>query len=162
MRRLVSTVFAFTTLSASMAAQAPVPTTTHPDFAGTWTLDPKNSAGMGVPQAMTLRITKDAKLMTFARVATTPTGEQRSTLMVKLDGSPTKNTVGTQGLTVDLNLAASWDGPTLVVKTAAIIAGQPLNQTDRWSLSPDGKTLHMDMSVVGPQVGSAKLTFTKQ
>jgi hypothetical protein len=162
MRRLVSTVFAFTTLSASMAAQAPAPAATHPDLAGTWLLDTKNSAGMGVPQSMTLRITTDAKFVTFARVAATPVGEQRSTLMVKLDGSPTKNTVGTQGMTVDLNLTASWDGPTLVVKTASSIAGQPLNQTDRWTLAPDGKTLRMEMSVAGPQTGSAKLTFTKQ
>jgi hypothetical protein len=65
-------------------------------------------------------------------------------------------------MTVDLNLTASWDGPTLVVKTATSIAGQAMNQTDRWSLAPDGKTLRMEMSVVGPQVGSAKLTFTKQ
>lgn len=162
MRRLVSTVFAFTTLSAATAAQTPAPATAHPDLAGTWILDTKNSAGMGIPQSMTLRITTDAKFMTFARVAATQMGEQRSTLIVKLDGTPTRNTIGTQGMTVDLNLTASWDGPTFVVKTATSIAGQPMNQTDRWSLAPDGKTLRMEMSVVGPQVGSAKLTFTKQ
>jgi hypothetical protein len=162
MRRL-STVFAFIAVSASLAAQAPAPAATRPDFAGTWNLDPKNSAGVGVPKAMTLRIANDAKVMTFARVATMPTGgEQRSTLMVKLDGSPTKNTIGTQGLTFDLDLAASWDGPTLVVKTTAQIGGQPLEQTDRWSVSPDGKTLHLDTSVTAPQAATAKLTFTKQ
>ena len=123
MRRLVSTVFAFTTLSAATAAQTPEPATAHPDLAGTWILDTKNSAGMGIPQSMTLRITSDAKFMTFARVAATQMGEQRSTLMVKLDGSPTRNTIGTQGMTVDLNLTASWDGPMLVVKTATSIAG---------------------------------------
>jgi len=162
MRRLVSTVFALTTLSATMAAQAPAHAATRPDLTGTWTLDPKNSAGMGVPQAMTLRITKDAKLITFAKVATLPMGEQRSLTMAKLDGSATRNTIGTQGLTVDFNLAASWDGPTLVVKTTANIGGQPLNQVDRWTLSPDGKTLRQEMVVISPQPGQAKLTFTRQ
>jgi hypothetical protein len=162
MRRLVSTVFAFTTLSAPMAAQAPAPAATHPDFAGTWTLDPKNSQGMGVPQAMTLRVTRDAKFITFARVATMPAGQQRSTLIVNLDGSPTKNTIGTQGITVDLSLTAAWDGPALVVTTTANVGGQPLNQTDRWTVSPDGKTLHLDTTVTSPQSGTARLTFAKQ
>ncbi len=162
MRRLVSIVFALTTLSATLAAQAPAHAATHPDLTGTWTLDAKRSEGMGVPQAMTLRVTKDAKLITFAKVATLPTGEQRSLLMAKLDGSATRNTIGTRGLTVDLDLAASWDGPTFVVKTTANIGGQTLNQIDRWTVSPDGKTLRQETVVITPQAGQAKLTFTKQ
>lgn len=162
MRRLVSTLFALTTLAATTAAQAPAHGATHPDLTGTWTLDPKNSAGMGVPQSMTLRITKDTKLITFAKVFATPAGDQRSLLMAKLDGSATRNTLGTQGITVDFDLAASWDGPTLVVKTTANVAGQALNQVDRWTLSADGKTLHQDTIITSPQPGQAKLTFIRQ
>jgi hypothetical protein len=112
---------------------------------------------------MTLKAAKDSKLMTINRVGMTEMGEQRSTIMVNLDGSPTKNTVTTQGAAVDLYLSASWDGPVLVVKTKASIGGQPLDQTDRWALDAKGKTLRLSTTLTGGgQTKTQTLVFEKQ
>jgi len=162
MRRFVPIVFAFATLAAPVAAQGPS-AAAHPDFVGTWKLDPKKSEGTGLPLSMTLKAAKDAKVMTINRTGTTEQGEQRSLLIVNLDGSPTKNTVTTQGASVDLNLTASWDGPVFVVKTKANIGGQPLDQTDRWTLGANGKTLHIATTLTGGgQTKTQTLAFDKQ
>jgi hypothetical protein len=162
MRRFVQMMFALATLAAPLAAQKPA-AAAHPDFVGTWKLDPKKSVGAGLPLSMTLKAAKDAKVMTINRVGMTEAGEQRSTLFVNLDGSPTKNTVTTQGASVDLFLTVSWDGPALVVKTKANIGGQPLDQTDRWTLDADGKTLRIATILIGGgQTKTQTLAFEKQ
>jgi hypothetical protein len=162
MRRFVPMVFALATLTTSAAAQGSA-AAAHPDFVGTWKLDPKKSEGAGLPLSMTLKAAKDAKVMTINRVGMTDVGEQRSTLMVNLDGSPTKNTVTTQGASVDLFLTASWDGPALLVKTKASIGGQPLDQTDRWTQDAKGKTLRIATTLTGGgQTKTQTLVFEKQ
>ena len=95
MRRFVPMVFAFATLAAPVAAQGAAPAA-HPDFVGTWKFDPKKSEGAGLPISMTLKAAKDAKVMTINRTGMTEQGEQRSLVIVNLDGSPTKNTVTTR------------------------------------------------------------------
>jgi hypothetical protein len=162
MRRFVPIVFALATLSVPLAAQGPS-AAAHPDFSGTWKLDPKKSEGVGVPQSMTLKVSKDSKVLSFTRNATTSAGEQGSTMIVNLDGSPTKNTLVTQGLSVDLILKASWDGPAFVIKTNANIGGQVLDQTDRWTLDPNGTTMHIQTTTTGAnQTMSLKMTLEKQ
>jgi len=162
MRRFVPIVFALATLSVPLAAQGPS-AAAHPDFAGTWKLDPKRSEGAGVPISMTLKVSKDAKVLSFSRSATTQAGEQGSTMIVNLDGSPTKNTLVTQGVSIDLILKSSWEGPAFVIKTNANIGGQVLDQTDRWTLDPDGKTMHIQTTTAGAnQTASLKLTLAKQ
>jgi hypothetical protein len=161
MRRFVPMAFALAALAGPVAAQGPA--TAHPDFVGTWKLDPKKSEGVGVPLAMTLKVSKDSKVLSFTRSATTPAGEQGSTMIVNLDGSPTKNTLVTQGLSVDLILKASWDGPAFVIKTNANIGGQVLDQTDRWTLDTNGTTMHIQTTAAGAnQTASLKLTLEKQ
>jgi hypothetical protein len=162
MRGFVPMMFALAALTSPLRAQKPV-AATHPDLAGSWTLDPKKSEGTGLPQSMTLKVTKDSKVMTINRVGMTEVGEQRSTLFVNLDGSPTKNTVTTQGASVDLFLTASWDGPDLLVKTKATIGGQPLDQTDRWTVDPSGKSLRIATTLTGGgQTKTQTLAFAKQ
>jgi len=156
-------MFVLATLAAPAAAQRLAPAATHPDFAGTWTLVPKKSEGAGLPASMTLKVTKDSKLMTINRVGMTNMGEQRSTLIVNLDGSSTKNTVTTRGASVDLNLTQSWDGPVMVITTKATIGGQPLDQTDRWTLDSDGKVLRVATVLSGGgQTKTQTLAFEKR
>ena len=148
MRRFVPTILAVAMFTAPLAAQQST-AAPRPELAGTWTLVPKKSEGQGLPLSMTLTVAKDAKLMTIKRVGTTGMGEQRSTLIVNLDGSPTKNTITTRGASVDLSLTGSWDGPVFVVRTTASIGGQPLDQTDRWTVDPSGKQLHIATTLTG-------------
>ncbi|HEX8946193.1 MAG TPA: hypothetical protein VF785_23860 [Gemmatimonadaceae bacterium] len=161
MRRFVPIVLAFATLAAPVAAQgAPA---AHPDLVGTWKFDPKKSEGVGLPTSMTLTAAKDAKVMTIRRTGVTEQGEQASLVIVNLDGSPTKNTITTQGASVDLFLTGSWDGPVFVVKTKANIGGQTLDQTDRWTVGANGKTLRIATTLIGGgQTKTQTLAFDKQ
>ena len=162
MRRFVPMMLALTTLAAPLAAQKST-AAAHPDFVGTWTLDPKKSEGAGLPISMTLKVAKDDKLMTINRVGMNEMGEQRSTLIVNVDGSSTKNTVTTRGASVDLNLTGSWDGPVFVVTTKASIGGQPLDQTDRWTLDASGKRLQIATVLTGGgQTKKQMLAFEKK
>src|SRR4051812_20518758 len=105
MRRFVPIMWTLAALTTPLSAQKS--SAAHPDLVGSWTLDPKKSEGTGLPQSMTLKVAKDQKVMTINRVGMTEMGEQRSTLIVNLDGSPTKNTITTQGASIDLFLTAS-------------------------------------------------------
>jgi hypothetical protein len=162
MRRFVPIAFALATLTVPLAAQGPS-AAAHPDFVGTWKLDPKKSEGPGIPISMTLKVAKDAKVLSFSRTAMTQAGEQGSTMIVNLDGTPTKNTLLTQGVSIDFFLKSAWDGPAFVIKTNANIGGQVLDQTDRWTLDPNGTTMHIQTTTAGAnQTISLKLTLEKQ
>jgi len=162
MRRFVPMMFALAALTTPLAAQGSAGAA-HPDFVGTWKLDVKKSVGTGLPISMTLTVAKDAKVMTIRKVGTTEMGEQGSTLIVNLDGSPTKNTLTSSGPSVDFNLTGSWDGPVYVVKTKANIGGQSLDQTDRWTLNASRKQLTIATTLVaGGQTKVQTLVFDKQ
>ena len=160
MRRFAPMMLTLAALTAPLSAQKPA---AHPDLVGSWTLDPKKSEGTGLPQSMTLKVAKDPKLMTINRVGMTEMGEQRSTLIVNLDGTPTKNTITTQGASVDLFLTGSWEGPEFVLKTKANIGGQSLDQTDRWTVDASGKNLRIATTLTGGgQTKTQTLAFAKQ
>ncbi len=157
MRRLVSTLFALATIAAGpLAAQS------HPSFSGTWVLDTAKSQGM-VPKSSQLKITQTDKSLTIERSAIGPTGQPvSSTLVYQLDGTPSKNSLGANGMTVDLNSTTAWDGAALVINTTADVQGG-MKQTERLSLDEGGKqlTVHGDISVAG-QSASGMLVFTKK
>lgn len=157
MRRLVSTLFALTTLAAPLAAQ------THTDFSGKWVLDPKSvENGMG-PTSMTLTVKQDAKTITIESAATSAMGDQKSTIVYNVDGSESKNTVGGAGGSVTLTSTGKWDGADFLLDTKGEFQGNAMTQSERWSLGADGKTLHLqrDASMMG-QTFSLKLLFNKQ
>jgi hypothetical protein len=157
MRRFVSTLFALATVAAGpLAAQS------HPSFSGTWVLDTAKSQGM-VPKSSELKITQTDKSLTIERNAVGPTGQQvSSTLVYNLDGTPSTNTLGGSGMTVDLKSTTTWEGPALVINTTADFQGG-MKQTERLTLDDAGKqlTVHGDIAVAG-QTASGKLVFTKK
>lgn len=157
MRRIVTTLFALATVVAGpLAAQA------HPNFSGSWVLDPAKSAGM-VPKSSELKITQTDKALTIERNAVGPTGQPvSSTLVYHLDGTPSKNSLGGNGMTIDLNSTTAWEGADLVISTTAELQGG-MKQTERLTLEDGGKqlTVHGDIAVSG-QTASGKLVFTKK
>jgi hypothetical protein len=64
----------------------------HPDYSGTFVLDPAQSEGQMVPSKMTLKITQTAAGVTVDRTMTNQMGETTSQLKYALDGSASKNT----------------------------------------------------------------------
>lgn len=158
MRRLVSMLFVLATVAAG-----PVAAQSHPDFTGKWVLDPSKSEGPTVPPSSELNVTQTEKSLTVVRNSPGPTGPMSSTLVFQLDGTPSKNTVGGNGMTVDLNSTTAWDGPALVIDTTAPQMQGGFKQTERWSVDESGKTLTVkgDIAVSG-QTASVKLVFLKK
>lgn len=145
-------------------AGAPAAATAHPDFSGTWVLDTtKSQSPMPLPGTMQIVVAQAANSMKIDRTASTPNGDMSTSTSWTLDGQTSKNTVTQMGMSIDMNTIANWDGAALVAKTTADVGGQTLEQTDRWSLSADGKelTINTDVSAGGQQM-SAKLVLNKK
>lgn len=156
MHRFAAALFALSAIVAPLGAQ------THPDFSGKWTLDPKSvDAAMGV-NSMTLSVVQDTKTITVESAASTQMGDQKTTTVLNLDGSATKNNVSTPGGPLELTSTGVWEGSVFVVTTKGEMQGQSIGFTERWSLDADGKTLHLqrDISAMG-QSATLKLAFTK-
>jgi hypothetical protein len=157
MRRIVTVAFALASLAAPLAAQS------HPDFSGTWTMDPKSSTGDMLPQTATLILTQSATTLTFDNTITSQMGEQKTKTTINLDTVPARNTVTVQGMTLELTATTAWEGTTLVVTTRADISGQPLEQIDRFTLDADGKTLRVKRNVaIAGQTVAMMLVLNKQ
>ena len=158
MRPSIALAFAFAASAAPLAAQ-----TAHPDFSGKWTLDPKSVEGPMAPTSATMAVAQDAKVLKVDQTVSTQMGDQKSILAFNLDGSPSKNNVAAQGMSVDLASTAAWDGSALVVKTTADIQGQTMVSTDRWTLDANGTTLRIQRDVgVAGQSMSMTMVFNKQ
>jgi hypothetical protein len=90
-------------------------------------------------------------------------GDQKVSTVINLDGSQSKNVNNSPAGDLEMTSTAAWDSSALVVTTGMNFQGQPVQQTDRWSLDTTGKTLHLDRVVgVAGQSFNVKLTFTKQ
>jgi hypothetical protein len=144
-------------------AAGPVAAQSHPDFSGKWVLDPSKSEGPGVPPSSELTVTQTATSLSVARNAAGPAGPMTTTLVYQLDGKESKNTVGGNGMAVDLSSITSWDGPALVISTTAPQMQGGFKQRERWSLDDSGKTLTVkgDLAVAG-QNASVTLVFVKK
>ena len=95
------------------------------------------------------------------QAANTPMGAQNASLAYVFEG-PSKNTVNTPMGGVDMNSTIAWDGAMLVIKTITSVQGQTIDQTDKWSLSADGKTLTIDTSLnISGQSMQRKQILTK-
>lgn len=157
MRRLVPLLFVLATVAAG-----PVAAQSHPDFSGKWVLDPAKSQGPMIPKSMELTVTQTEKLLTIERNAAGPSGSMKTTLVYQLDGSMSTNTVGANGMSMDLNSKAAWTGDTLVIDTTAPQMQGGMKQVERWSVEGGGKqlTVRGDISIAG-QSASATMVYTK-
>ena len=157
MRRLVPLLLVLATVAAG-----PVAAQSRPDFSGKWVLVPAKSQGPMIPKSLELNVTQTDKLLTIERNATGPAGSMKSTLVYQLDGSMSTNTVGANGMSMDLNSKATWTGDTLVIDTTAPQMQGGMKQVERWSVEGGGKqlTVRGDISIAG-QSASATMVYTK-
>ena len=121
-----------------------------PDFSGTWILDfarsdvGKNLAATGqAPRKIKLVIKQTATTISTERFVS----EKPETAVHTLNGSECTNTV-TGGRQV--KSTTTWVGSTLVTKARMAEGNNPGGTTIR-SLSPDGKTMTIEMIVQTPQ-----------
>jgi hypothetical protein len=141
--------------------------TARPNFSGTWVLDLAKSQGSTrLPLAATWTITQHGDTLIADRETTVDqVGTIKSHILVGLDGKSWKNTVPQPGIgDVETATVATWDKSVLVFTLTGNIQETDFVQTDRWTLSADGKSLESQRSVTveGQEVQSATFAFTKK
>ena len=142
----------------------------HPNFAGTWKLNlAKSNPGDYGPSARTEVITQDGSKFTDKITSSNQMGDSNYTLTFTADG--TKVTVApdspqaTQGALTMKDIAASWNGSSLVLAMNLSFQQQmDLAAKYTYSLSADGKTLTEANHVSTGDMGDfdTTLVFDKQ
>ena len=145
-------------------------TTAKGNFGGTWALDKANSEGLppGMDQSMTVVQTGD-KLSLETKLITDQ-GEQVVPDSYILDGKEvdfTPRTPGGQSGKGKRIAKLSADGNTIHVSEDSTFdtpeGAVNIKATRKWTLSPDGKTLKIDMTIDGPNgKQTIKRTFIKK
>jgi hypothetical protein len=161
MRKVSSAVLL--TLLAIAPAVARAQATTHPDYSGTYVLDPAQSDGQMVPQKMTLKIAQTPAGLTVDRTQTNQMGESTSQMKYALDGSASKNTLNTGGNPVDVSTVVTWEGASPVLTSAMKFGENDAQSIEKWSLTDEGKKLRIERKVTaGGQEFANKLVLVKQ
>jgi hypothetical protein len=156
---LLLTLFAL----APAVAHAQAAAATHPDFYGTFVLDPAQNSGQMAPQKMTLKIAQTPAGMTVERQQTSQMGESTTQLKYALDGTTSKNTMTMGGNAVDVSTVVTWEGASPVFTSAMKFGDNDANAVEKWALSDAGKKLTVDRKVsVGGQEFGYKLVLLKQ
>ena len=135
----------------------------HPDYSGTYVLDPAQSEGQMIPQKMTLKITQTAAGLTVDRSQTSQMGESTSQMKYTLDGQPSKNTLTMGGNAVDVSTVVTWEGATPVLTSAMKFGENDASSVEKWSLADGGKKLNIERKIsAGGQEFGNKLVLVKQ
>jgi len=160
--RHLSTPFAVLAMVLSWVASAPAQSG-HPDFTGTWILEPAKSQAPMIPQSSQLVVSQSEKVLTIDRTAKFSGGTQNGKLVYSIDGSISTNTANPPGAApIEFKSKTSWDGPTLVITTTADFNGG-YTQVERWTISDGGKQLTVDGDVaISGQKATAKMVYSKK
>lgn len=136
MHTLSRSVAAVAALAVTAAAAQAQPKAAN--FSGDWTLNTAKSdfGGLPAPPALTASVVQSAGLFKFTQSVAGQSITQDIPLAAK---DSTWNAPDGQPITS----SAKWAGDTLVVNFKAERQGQTVTQINRWSMSPDGKTLTM-------------------
>ena len=160
MRKLSSAVLLTLLAIAPAVARAQA---AHPDYSGTYVLDPAQSDGQMVPQKMTLKIAQTPAGLTVDRTQTNQMGESTSQMKYALDGSASKNTLNMGGNSVDVSTVVTWEGASPVLTSAMKFGDNDAQSIEKWALTDDGKKLRIERKVTaGGQEFANKLVLVKQ
>ena len=162
--RKVSSALLLTLLAVTPAvARAQAATATHPDYSGSYVLDPAQSQGERVPQKMTLKITQAPTGLTVDRTQTNQMGETTAQMKYAIDGTASKNTMNMGGNPIDVSTVVTWEGPSPVLTSSMKFGDNDAQSVEKWSLTDGGKKLTIDRKVnAGGQEFTNKLVLVKQ
>lgn len=119
---------------------------THPDFSGSWQLNPDKSKNIGMMSQMTMTQTieqTDKSLDVTTRTNFQGRDEDSKTHF-DLTGKPVTNEAPMAGPSQTIS---KWDGAKLVTtwtSESAVAGGAKVVRTETLSLSPDGKTTTLE------------------
>jgi hypothetical protein len=152
--RIILTLCAALVLTASGATAAD-----HPDFSGTWTLNPaKSNFGFApIPKKLEYRIVHKDPDLKFTIVMSTLSGEAPHEIVCSTDGkqSIAHNAAG------EMRTMARWEGDVLIITSRQDAGGNEVRTEERWSLSPDRKQLTVENSFSSPG-GQENVTLVLQ
>lgn len=161
MRKVTSALLLTVLAVAPVVARAQA--AAHPDYSGTYVLDPAQSEGQMMPQKMSLKITQTPAGLAVDRTQTNQMGESTTQMKYTLDGQPSKNTLTMQGNQVDVSTVVTWEGASPVLTSSMKFGENDAQSVEKWSLAPDGKKLSIDRKIsVGGQEFTNKLVLVKQ
>ena len=130
-----------------------------PDLSGVWKADlQKSKVNSPAPNDYLMIIEQKEGKLTEKVGIWGQHGEQRSSFTFNTEAKPSMNTF--QGLPMRTN--ASWDGGVLVLDSK-IAAQHPSTMSQRYTLSPDGKTLTVDtVATINGKEMQQSVVFEKQ
>ena len=162
--RKVSSALLLTLLAVTPAvARSQAAAAAHPDYSGTYALDPAQSEGERLPQKMTLKITQAPTGLTVDRTQTTQRGETTSQMKYAIDGTASKNTLNMGGNPVDVSTVVTWEGESAVLTSTMKFGDNDSQSVEKWSLVDGGKKLNIDRKIsFGGQEFTNKLVLVKQ
>src|SRR5262249_15481024 len=117
-------------VSFSAAAQ------TTPNLSGVWEWNKDKNSTAREPDRLRCKFEQQGPAIALTiRMTAGPRSEQQTQKFTI--GQDTRNEMHGAPITSH----AEWDRDTLVIRSVAVIANKELHLTDRWTMSPDGKTL---------------------
>lgn len=130
---------AITALAIAAAASA------KPNFSGTWRLNKEKSnyGPVSAPTRMERKILHEDPMLTMTIVQSNDEGERTLKQVYRTDGSESLNKIGNREVTS----VAKWDDEVLVISSER----GDLAQTERWTLSEDGKALTLVNRIKSPK-----------
>jgi hypothetical protein len=132
-----------------------------PNFSGTWKMNANKSdfGPLPAPSAATRTVEHTDPDMKIKSTQTTDNGEQTSEVAYKTDGS--EFTMKRRNM--EIKATGKWEGSKLVVKSKFEAQGMEISSAESWSLSADGKELHIITALGTPQGDfEMKLVMEKQ
>ena len=135
--------------AAALGLAIPAGAWAKPNFSGDWKLNAAKSdfGQMTGPEKMDRKIIHEDPNLKFSTVQSGPQGEVTTDMAYTTDGKPTINKTPTG----DATGTATWDGDALVIVNKRQFQSLEITETDRWTLSEDGKTLTIAHKVSMPR-----------
>jgi hypothetical protein len=120
-----------------------------PNFTGEWKMNASKSdfGQLPAPEKMVRTIQHDEPNLHIKTNQVGSQGEITTELKYTTDGKEATNT--TRGGQV--KGTAKWDGDVLVIESTRTIQSVEINQVDRWSIAPDGKSMMVESHLKTPQ-----------
>ncbi|MEO8562188.1 MAG: hypothetical protein ABI601_08950 [bacterium] len=135
----------------------------HPDFSGTYALDPAQSdQGQMVPSKLIQKITQTPTDFLVDRAQTNQMGETTVKLKYAFTGTSV-NELNIGGNPVEVSTVVTWEADTPVFTSTLKFGDAEIKQVDKWTLSDAGKKLTINRSFDrGGEVMANKLVLVRQ
>ena len=136
------------TMTAAVLAMGVASAQAKPNFSGDWKLniEKSNFGQMPAPTSSTEKITHNDPELKVVTAQTGGFGDYTSEFSFTTDGKDCPNQLNDFKITSKV----TWDGDTLLFDSKMDFQGNAMTGSEKWTLSPDGKTLTIARHISGP------------